>query len=79
MSGNGPGGGRIQRLLTIVSVAIIALWAWKFFAANPQNASSLFTRGRTQSMLLIGIIGFCVAYLLWRFLSFFFWKKYFDE
>lgn len=72
--------GRINKILTAVAVIILAMWLWKWF--GPDGAA---TRGKAGESFLsyrglfsLGVAVACAGYLLWRFLDWLFWRKYFN-
>lgn len=75
----------LNMILTALSAAILMVWVWKFFAPGSEEtrrAGSAALGGIGSSyggLLWISIAVVCLGYLLWRFMSWLFWHKYFHE
>lgn len=75
----------LNLILTALSAAILMVWIWKFFGPGSEEtrrAGSAALGGIGSSyggLLWISISVVCLGYLLWRFMSWFFWHKYFRE
>ncbi|MCF0248472.1 MAG: hypothetical protein HUJ86_07685 [Synergistes sp.] len=75
----------INRILTALAVVMLAIWAWKFFGPGSgevrrESAKALGGIGMTfGSLFWIAIAAVCCGYLLWRFMTWFFWRKYFKD
>ncbi|MCD7953034.1 MAG: hypothetical protein LUG14_08975 [Synergistaceae bacterium] len=73
----------INRILTAVAVVMMMVWAWKFFgpgSAHTRRSGMAALRGAGMdfsTLLWISIAVVCGGYLLWRFLGWLFWHKYF--
>ena len=83
---NGGNFGKLLNgILAALSVAMIAIWAWKFFGPESGGTrragiSRLAGAGiNFYTLLWLSIAIVCLGYLLWRFLSMLFWKKYFKD
>lgn len=74
-----------NRVLTVFAVAMTALWAWKFFGPGSEEtrrsgAAALRGAGTSLSSLFwLSIAVVCAGYILWRFMSWLFWRKYFHD
>ena len=73
----------INKILTVISALILMIWAWKWFGPGSEEVRG---RGIAQAakagmsfgdLVWIGVAVACGGYLLWRFMSYIFWKKYF--
>lgn len=75
----------INMILTALSAAIVMVWVWKFFGPGSEEtrragSAALGGIGASYGGLLgISISVACLGYLLWRFMSWLFWHKYFRE
>lgn len=75
----------LNRLLTILSIFVMLLWAWKWLGPGGSTirARDSFAMSRVGlsvlDMLSISLLVVCAGYLIWRLLSYFFWHKYFKE
>lgn len=75
----------INRALTVVSLLFLMMWAWRYFGPGGEEVRA---KGGAEAakigmsfadFIWIGIAVSCGGYLLWRFLSYIFWKKYFTD
>ena len=75
----------INKILTVISALILMIWAWKWLGPGSEEVRG---RGIAQAakagmsfgdLVWIGIAVACGGYLLWRFMSYIFWKKYFKD
>ena len=75
----------LNMLLTALSAAMLMVWVWKFFGPGSEEtrrAGSAALGGIGSSYgggVWISISVVCLGELLWRFMSWFFWHKYFRE
>ena len=75
----------LNTILTALAAAVLMAWIWEFFGPGGQEArrsgsAMLSGLGTSFSGLLwISIAVVCLGYLLWRFMSWLFWHKYFHE
>ena len=75
----------INMILTALSAAILMVWVWKFFGPGSEetrsagNAALGSIGSSLGGMLWISISVACLGYLLWRFMGWLFWHKYFHE
>lgn len=75
----------LNRLLTILSIFVMLLWAWKWLGpgSSAVRARDSFAMSRVGlsaiDMLLISLLVVSAGYLIWRLLSYIFWHKYFKE
>ncbi|MDO5116782.1 MAG: hypothetical protein Q4D58_11925 [Synergistaceae bacterium] len=73
----------LNRILTAFAVVMLMIWVWKFFgpgSAHTRRAGMAALRGagmNFSSLLWISVAVVCLGYLLWRFLGWLFWHKYF--
>lgn len=73
----------INRILTAVAVVMMMVWAWKFFgpgSAHTRRSGMAALRGAGMdfaTLFWISIAVVCGGYLLWLFLGWLFWHKYF--
>ena len=79
-------GGVLHKLLTFFSFIVLAMCVWKFFGPGSLQARSggaRFLSGTFLSgfgkMFSVSIAVVCFGYLLWRFMTFIFWYKYFKD
>lgn len=78
-------GKKINNILTVIAILVLMVWAWNWFgpgSADVRSSGAAFLRKGGLSfidLLSIGIAVACAGYLLWRFLSFLFWRKYFND
>jgi len=78
-------GKKINNILTAAAVLILMLWAWEWFgpgSADLRHSGGALLERRGMGfadLLSLGVAVACGGYLLWRFLSFFFWRKYFND
>lgn len=79
-------GGMVHKLLTFFSFLVLAMCAWKFFGPGSSAARVSGTRflggtyfGGFSRMFSVSIAVVCFGYLLWRFMTFIFWHKYFKD
>ena len=75
----------INKILTVVSLLFLMIWAWRYFGPGGDEVR---VKGSAEAakigmsfadFMWIGIAVSCGGYLLWRFLSYIFWKKYFTD
>ncbi len=75
----------LNMVLTVFAVGMTMLWAWKFFGPGSSETrksgmAALNGAGMSLSSLFwISIAVVCLGYLLWRFMSWLFWHKYFKD
>ncbi|OUO92980.1 hypothetical protein [Cloacibacillus sp. An23] len=75
----------LNMILTALAAAVMMAWIWKFFGpggAEARRAGGALLGGAGTSfggLLWISVSVVCLGYLLWRFMSWFFWHKYFRE
>lgn len=75
----------LNMILTALAAAVAMVWVWQFFgpgsgAARTKGAALLRGSGTDFGTLLwLSISVVCLGYLLWRFLSWLFWRKYFRD
>ena len=73
----------INRILTAVAVVMMMVWAWKFFgpgSAHTRRSGMAALRGAGMDFATLVWISSAVVGggdLLWRFLGWLFWHKYF--
>lgn len=71
---------KLNRILTIAAIIMVLIWARGFFSSSGGTGgaglSQLFSSG-TVSLIWIAVGVVCFGYLLWRFMSALFWRKYF--
>lgn len=68
----------VNKILTILSIAMILFWCWKFFGPGGSHvraavAGSGFSLRR---MFFTSLAACCIAYLIWRGFSYYYAKKY---
>lgn len=72
---------KLNKILTVAAVIIAAVWILKWL--GPEGRAIQEESGRTlfsySGILSLGIAVCCLGYLVWRFLSWLFWKKYFGD
>lgn len=75
----------LRTLLLVVSAAVVLRWLWGWFgpgseAVRRQAEPLLRTLPMDfKGLLLLGIALVAAGYLSWRFLAWFFWRKYFGD
>lgn len=72
---------KLNKILTFVAVVILVVWIWKWFSpegkmVREDNWGTFFSMG---GLFFIGVAAVCGGYLLWRFLDWLFWRKYFHD
>jgi Ni,Fe-hydrogenase I cytochrome b subunit len=71
---------RLNEVLTVAAVIITGLWIWKWFFTPEGRMARGSYRGMPMSRYLsLSIIIVCAGYLLWRFMAYIYWKKYFGD
>ncbi len=74
---------KFNRILTVIAVLFLSVWAWNWFGPDGSTVRQAGEiRARSSGFTLmeffwISIAVTCAGYLLWRFLSWLFWRKYF--
>ncbi len=75
----------INTILTVVSAVVMMMWAWRYFGPGGREVRA---HGSAQAAAIglsfgdfvwIGVAVACGGYLLWRLLSYLFWRKYFKD
>lgn len=74
----------LHRLLMIISAAIILRWLWVWFGPGSEEVRRQSELLRMlpisfNGLLSLGIAIVASGYLCWRFLAWFFWRKYFGD
>lgn len=75
----------VNTILTAISAAVVMIWAWKFFGPGGEetrragSAALAAVGSGFGGLLWISLTVVCLGWLLWRFMSWFFWHKYFRE
>lgn len=69
---------RINKILTVAAVIILAMWLWKRFggAVREESGKAFLSY---SGLFSLGVAVVCAGYLLWRFFDWLFWKKYFTD
>lgn len=72
---------RINRILSIAAVIIMIIWAWKWFgpAGDEIRRDNERVFLSPTGLFWLGMAVACSGYLLWRFLDWLFWRKYFHD
>lgn len=74
---------RINNILTLIAVLVLMVWAWKWFGPG---SSDVRISGETSlnrvglgfaGLTWLGVTVVSGGYLLWRFMTYIFWHKYF--
>lgn len=72
---------KLNKILTVAAVIIVAVWIWKWLGPDGETA-----RKESEGAFLsysgifsLGVAVSCLGYLVWRFLGWLFWKKYFGD
>lgn len=72
---------RLNRILSIAAVIIMIIWAWKWFGPADdgirRDSERVFLS--PAGLFWLGIAVASCGYLLWRFLDWLFWRKYFRD
>ena len=75
----------LNRILTVFAVGMTLIWVWKYFgpgSGQTRNSGAAVLRGAgtsLSSLFFLSIAVVCLGYLLWRFMSWLFWRKYFHD
>lgn len=71
---------KINKVLTVAAAVILLVWVWKRLGTESEGVRrSIGDRPLTfGGMFSIGTAVACCGYLLWRFLDWLFWRKYFS-
>lgn len=75
----------LNRILTVFSILMTAIWLWKFFGpGSGPTRRAAFTAARAggldvMRLFWLSVAVVCAGYLLWRFLCWLFWGKYFKD
>lgn len=78
-------GKTINKILTLLAAFALMLWAWRWFGPGGdtvrKESFESFSSGSMglSDFIWLSIAIACLGYLLWRFMSYIFWKKYFDD
>lgn len=73
----------VNRILIILSTLFLLLWGRKWFGPGSATvrADGEFALSRIalsfSDLVWIAVAVVCAGYLLWRYLSYLFWRKYF--
>lgn len=76
---------KLNRILTAVAVLYLGVWLWKWLGPESSGvrkggALRAWDAGFTLTELFwVGVAVACLGYLLWRFLGWLFWRKYFGS
>lgn len=66
---------RINKILTFAAALFLVVWLLRWLGSGARYGGDFVLTWRT--LLSLGVIVTCCGYLLWRFMTWFFWNKYF--
>ncbi|MEG1823984.1 MAG: hypothetical protein RRY12_10090 [Cloacibacillus sp.] len=75
----------LNRVLTVFAAVMMAVWVWKFFGPGSLTTrrNGMAALGRSgmdfSTLFWISIAVVCCGYLLWRFMGWLFYRKYFHQ
>lgn len=75
----------LNRIFTLLAVVMAVVWLWKYFGpgSGPVRSAGSAAMRRAgmsfSSMIWLSVAVVCGGYLLWRFMSWLFFRKYFKD
>lgn len=76
---------KLNKILIVAALLYLGVWAWKWFGPGEPVARNIgkmraISFGSTLwELFWVGTAIACAGYLLWRFLCWLFWRKYFGD